>query len=176
MKTISLFVTGILAMLVATGAVAQTKVYETRDAEGNVSFSDESSPDSETVEIQRTSVVDAPQPEPQQPVEQDTSGQGDAAREREVSSPETTYREDEDYLYDDPRARREAVRHQEDEPIQGVDPDTRETDRRDVARDGTEGEEEIGTADRAAERSDITGPDAEYRNTERPQQHEGGRR
>lgn len=169
----------LLALLLTSGAWAQTTVYETRDAEGNVSFSDESSPDSEAVDIQRTDVADAPQPMPQD-AEQPAAQGGESMQGREQGQAqgpdgEVIYGDGDDYLYDDPRLRREAVRNRENPgAIEGDAEDVRQDERRGAAGyDEATGGDRTEQADRAAERSDITGPNAEYRNTERPV-HEGG--
>jgi hypothetical protein len=167
-----------LALLLSATAFAQTTVYETRDAEGNVSFSDESSPDSREVDIQETSVADAPQPMPEEQEEEQEPTRGEQrpsdSGEYEPEQ-EPVYGDDGEYLYDDPRLRREAVRDHRDETIPG---ESAAHDRERAAEGslGVEGGDAGRRADEAAERSDITGPNAEYRNTERAQPHQGERR
>jgi len=172
--------TATLALLLSSVAGAQTTVYETRDAEGNVSFSDESSPGSEAVDIQRTSVADAPTPLPEDTEAPREPDEGPAEAVGESGGTETIYdNRDDDYLYDDPRLRREEIRRREEPGTTDVE-SVRQDERRgaagyDEANDGNTMEQ----ADRAAERSDITGPDAEYRDTGRPEErpaHEGGMR
>jgi len=161
----------ILALILTSGAWAQTTVYETRDAEGDASFSDESSPGSEAIEIQRTDVVDAPKPAPQDaeesPGDSGDPGQDQAQAPAEEGDGVTIYGGGDDYLEDDPRLRREAIRHRDDPgSVEGDAEDIRQDERRDAARyDESTAGDPVEQADRAAERSDVTGPDAEYRNT-----------
>jgi len=165
-----------LAALCSVYALAQTTVYESRDAEGNVSFSDESSANSVPVDIQKTTVVDAPPPEQMQSEPPQAAGASSEAPQPQGGG--TQYMEDDgddyvegdDYLADDPRLRRAAVRNGDIAP--GVDDDMRRDAA--VAADA-DPENVMEEADRAAERSDITGPDAEYRDTA-PREHVEGRR
>ena len=179
-KPVPFATTAALALLLTSGAMAQTTVYETRDAEGNVTFSDESSPDSEPVDIERTSVADAPKPMPRDPEEEPPEQGGGPAQETagEGGPGTTIYGDGDEYPYDDPRLRREALREGADPgTIEGDDGTVRQDERQGAARYGEANSgDPIENADRNAERSDISGPDAEYRNTEHPVHHEGGRR
>lgn len=169
--------TAALALLLTSGAGAQTTVYETRDAEGNVTFSSEPSPGSRAVEIQPTDVANAPKPSPQdseQPAEQ-SAGQ---AQEPASGGTETTiYGGGGDDVYDDPRLRREAIRDRgEPGAVEGAGETVRQDERQEAKRfDETNSGDAMENADRNAERSDVSGPDAEYRDTERPE-HGGGMR
>jgi Domain of unknown function (DUF4124) len=180
MKNAPFLITTVLTCLLAAGAGAQTKVYETRDAEGNASFSDESVPGSKTIEIQPTDVVEAPQPMPQEE-EKDAVSKAPGEASRQYDEESTTHFYGDDDNIDDPRLRQRADVDAVDDALEpGVGPVSDE-ERRDeaVMHDGS-GEGPVERDDAAAERSDITGPDAEYRNTERTSPHvaphAGGRR
>ena len=174
------FATAAVALLLASGAGAQTTVYESRDAAGNVTYSDESSPDSKAIEIQKTDVVDAPKPMPADPDEESPERDGRPAAEEPdaAGGTETIYGDRYDYPDDDPRLRREAVRERGDPgAIEGDEETIRQDERQGAASyDERNSGDPIEDADREAERSDVSGPDAEYRNTEHPVHREGGRR
>lgn len=170
-----------LTCLFTAGASAQTTVYETRDAEGNASFSDESSPGSRTLEIQPTDVVEAPQPMPQE--EEEDAGStvpGEAPQQygEENAADINEYGGDN---VDDPRLRRRADVDAVNDALEpGVGPVSDEARRDEAVMHDGYGEGPVEREDAAAERSDISGPDAEYRNTEgtapHVAPHAGGRR
>ena len=172
MKTTITFLTATLALLMASGASAQTDVYETRDAEGNASFSDESSPGSEKIEIQPTMVVDAPNPAPAEPSRETQASGGEPMQQSEGDEVENVYNNGGDYIGDDPRVLEDGDYYRRNELTPGVEPVEREDRRVMQETPGGYDEDAVGRADKAAERSDISGPNAEYRNHER----EGERR
>jgi hypothetical protein len=180
MKTTITLVTAAIALLLASGAGAQTTVYETRDAEGNLSFSDESSPDSRPVEIQKTDTVPAPQPMPREQVGGNAAPGGERAMQPGEESGEGVEGEeyvdygDGGYVGDDPRARRHAEEYRRNALTPGVEPVPAEEGRALAAEPGAYGEGPGERANEAAERSDISGPNAEYR--EGHPEHGGGRR
>ena len=107
MKSAPFLITTAFTCLLTAGASAQTTVYETRDAEGNASFSDESSPGSDAVEIQPTDVMEAPKPMPEEVEDGEASKL--AAEAPQLSEEERTtriYEDGYDENADDPRLRR----------------------------------------------------------------------
>jgi Domain of unknown function (DUF4124) len=176
MKKFPFLISTALTGLLTAGAGAQTTVYETRDAEGNASFSDESVPGSKTIEIQPTDVVEAPQPMPQEEEKEAVSNvPGEASRQYDEES--TTHYYGDDDNIDDPRLRRRADVDAVDDALEpGAGPVSDEARRDEAVMHDGSGESPVERADAAAERSDITGPDAEYRNTEHAAPHAGGRR
>jgi hypothetical protein len=128
------------------------------------------------VEIQRTDVADAPEPSPQDSEQPEEQNAGPAQEPASGGTETTIYGGGGDDLYDDPRLRREAIRDRgEPGPVEGEGEAVRQDERHEAKRfDERNSGDAMEDADRNAERSDISGPDAEYRNTESERPEHGG--